>query len=1272
MENKKKLTILIVLYLSLQSLIGLDNLFFNDREEYKIKKIQPELSDILVGNYTVPGVSVPISPNRLVKIGMLHDLDHFIGDHAWNGALLAAREINEGGGIDIYANGTDYYIGLAAEDTDENDQNLSPPKGVDAANRMITYNNPHFITGGYRAEALLAYQEVIMEAEIPFLSTGVAPDIFCTNVINDYNTYKYFFRVMPTNSTSIGSDILEYLTSLILHLNSTYDGLCENVTVLQEDLTWAEPLSLAISSYLPSLTYGLVNTPVVYPISISVTYSEMVDIWNQINTSRAQVVIPIFSSKAAINVSKAYAAVQPKSLMVGVNVMSQTDDFWDDTEGTCHYEIEYQSTYNVSKTSKTIPFWNHYVEEYNMEPLYTAVGSYTAVYMLANATVTAQSLNSNDIVTTLEGFDRNDPFIGAGGKVAFWSNSHDLVAGPDYAYGLWCQWQLDGKKAVVTSYNLQYPDSITTGKLSLPYWGIHNLTEAQDLPGDFILNSTADDPDVDGTFSLNWTDSAGADNYSIFIYDKPITYVSKNLNKLAQQDVLEKSPVLVSDLKTGVYYCIVVAYNKTGEKFSNYVEVTVERPKPGDFTLTSDADIPVDTDGAFYLTWTASEGADNYSIYSYNNFITQINESLTIEANQTAVSPFPITGLTDGDYFYVVVAYNGTGEKLSNNINVKIRFPPGPFSLSSDADLPDTDGTFNLSWTDSARTVNYSIYQYSGYISEINGSLTLLNTVQANINTIGFANLSIGFYYFIVAAYNGFNFTLSNCIRVDVQYYDDINRYWQIHPFIIDDTGAGDYRWSQVATLPWCTGSGTPEDPYVIESIKVDGNDDGSCIIVRESNVSFIIKESSFYNAGNNDESNPAGIQLINVIYGALISLNCSNNNANGISIEYCQNISIISSSINNNLFNGIILFNSNNISITNNADTISSNEINGIYLMASSYNRIIRNTINYNEDNGILLNENSNHNFIFENTLRGNGRAIYDLGNDNVKKKNLPIRPEFPTDMLIILITISVIVFVGVAGAIILRKKISQRRVGLKKEKEVSEKKREKIRHELEEKLDYVDYLIKENSIKLAYKNLGKIKDKADQYDFFDIYNEATKKVDFCKEVEAGIQRTYIPSESLAAPVVEKEAREKIRTVPITEKIETSKRNIFISYSTLDSEHFQISRIVQRLKEYPDIGKIRYWERDSKENIVEFMDRTLKESNVFILFCSEHSIKSAAVKDEWQAAFQRRKKGLIKMIPVYEKEEHVPPLLGHLLNVKYTIDDFNGFIDNLHREILR
>jgi len=71
-------------------------------------------------------------------------------------------------------------------------------------------------------------------------------------------------------------------------------------------------------------------------------------------------------------------------------------------------------------------------------------------------------------------------------------------------------------------------------------------------------------------------------------------------------------------------------------------------------------------------------------------------------------------------------------------------------------------------------------------------------------------------------------------------------------------------------------------------------------------------------------------------------------------------------------------------------------------------------------------------------------------------------------------------------------------------------------------------------------------------------------------------------------------------------------------------------------------------------------------------LFCSEHSIKSEAVKGEGQSAYQMVKKGLMKIIPVYEDKDHIPRLLWQMLNVNFAKDDFEGLFQKFYEEILR
>ncbi len=479
-----------------------------------------------------------------------------------------------------------------------------------------------------------------------------------------------------------------------------------------------------------------------------------------------------------------------------------------------------------------------------------------------------------------------------------------------------------------------------------------------------------------------------------------------------------------------------------------------------------------------------------------------------------------------------------------------------------------------------------------------------------------------------------------------------IEKYWYLDPFIIDDKGGGDYTWEEATSYDWCSGSGTISDPYFIEYVKIDGKNSSNCLTIKNSIAAFVISNSSFYYSSGGTFD--GGIVLNNVTNGLIIDSNCSFNKGNGIVLSYCQYIIITRNSINLNNKSGIFLFYSDHNLIFNNGETINNNTLNGILLLYSDYNKITNNIINNNAV-GVYLQE-ANYNNITNNDLFNNiipynlVSGIYNI----IEDISFPIEhPDFPFDIVIIILIIG-LVAIAITGSVLIIKK--RRSFSGVKAKEISEKKKGKIRAKLEEKLEFVDYLIRERKIELAYKNLGKIQDTADMYAFFDIFNRAMEKVEQCKEIQG-----------IAKPVITEEV---ITTKDM--KGEEKKYNLFISYSTVDRDYFQIKRIERELKKYPNINQISYWERDSKANIVEFMDETLEVSNTFLLFCSEHSIKSKAVKDEWQAAFQMRKEGLIKLIPVYEEQKHIPKILWHLLNVKYEKDNFNDFIKNLYNEIMR
>ena len=81
------------------------------------------------------------------------------------------------------------------------------------------------------------------------------------------------------------------------------------------------------------------------------------------------------------------------------------------------------------------------------------------------------------------------------------------------------------------------------------------------------------------------------------------------------------------------------------------------------FTLYSDAD-EIDPDGSFTLTWTASENADNYTLY----------QDGVIIAEGLKIREYNLTDLPSGTYLFYVKAINEEGETDSNTIEVIVKF----------------------------------------------------------------------------------------------------------------------------------------------------------------------------------------------------------------------------------------------------------------------------------------------------------------------------------------------------------------------------------------------------------------------------------------------------------------------------------------------------------------------------------------------------------------------------------------------------------------------
>jgi len=159
-----------------------------------------------------------------------------------------------------------------------------------------------------------------------------------------------------------------------------------------------------------------------------------------------------------------------------------------------------------------------------------------------------------------------------------------------------------------------------------------------------------------------------------------------------------------------------------------------------------------------------------------------------------------------------------------------------------------------------------------------------------------------------------------------------ISSQMELNPFIIDDTGGGTYTWAEAVLESWCSGSGTSNNPYIIENVLINGWTSTYCLIIRKSNVHFIIQNSIFMNSS----SSTSGIRLSEIQNGELANVSCIYNKGTGMSIVFSNNITISENTIKNSRKKGIIIDNCADVSLINN--TIKQN---------SEYKTWITNSIN-------------------------------------------------------------------------------------------------------------------------------------------------------------------------------------------------------------------------------------------------------------------------------------------------------------------------------------
>ena len=376
-------------------------------------------------------IGMPANAADVIKIGVIGPMNFMQGKGHWDGATLAAEEINAKGGIQVGKK--KMKVELFKADSNEF---MSITDATNAMERLMTQDKVDFVVGGFRTEAVFAMQDIAMDYKKLFLGCGAAHPELCTRVGKDYKRYKYWFRVTPTNSN--------YLVQVCLINLATVNGMLKKelgiekakVAIVAEKAVWIDPMIKAIEANVPKMGMDLVG--VWRP---SQTATDVTAELTAVQRAEAQIIFTIFSASVGITFARQAGELNIPAAFVGINVEAQKDGFLAATQGKGNYAVSI-STFirDVAYNELTLPFIEKYISRFGELPTYTAV-TYDAVKStLGEAIEEAGTMDTEKLIPIIEKAER----IGVAAPKSKFDKNHDLVFAPGYATGITFQWQ-DGK-----------------------------------------------------------------------------------------------------------------------------------------------------------------------------------------------------------------------------------------------------------------------------------------------------------------------------------------------------------------------------------------------------------------------------------------------------------------------------------------------------------------------------------------------------------------------------------------------------------------------------------------------------------------------------------------------------------------------------------------------------------------------------------------------------------------------------------------------------------
>jgi branched-chain amino acid transport system substrate-binding protein len=388
----------------------------------------------LTSAWTLPGSA----QQKAIRIGVPTAMQLQVGRDTQDALKIAIDEVNAKGGV------LGRKLEMVVADETEN-----PETGISAIKKLTADDKVDVLIGGYTSGVTLAQLPHISSAKTIYLGVGAASPSITAKVKQDYDNYKYIFRVGPLNAAHQARQVTGFISGFV----KGELGIGK-IAIVGENAKWVQDL-------VPLLKKGAADAGADVRLTefFDTQTSDFSPLLSKVKDSGAQYLVVILSHASSDVFAKQWYDARFPMPYGGIDVKSMDGDFCERVGGKSVGEMAANFAVRAPLTPKTIPFFDEFKKRTGRSPVYTAFGAYDAVHIYAEAATRAKSLDANAVIKELE----KTSYVGVPGTIEF-DDTHDVKAGGKGPSLLFAQWQDKCDRQVV------YPKELRTKAFMNPPW----------------------------------------------------------------------------------------------------------------------------------------------------------------------------------------------------------------------------------------------------------------------------------------------------------------------------------------------------------------------------------------------------------------------------------------------------------------------------------------------------------------------------------------------------------------------------------------------------------------------------------------------------------------------------------------------------------------------------------------------------------------------------------------------------------------------------------